>query len=637
MTNLFSHTNTSAQTLLFSTDAGANGVLAVSPPFLPGYKSLPNVVAGANRQMVNSDRRGLLFYIFPYLNMSGTDRINAYLGSRSAPVTSFDVGPYVNQLVPFHIPASILEQMYAVPSPLPNALPLYFTVDRISGNPAEDSLPLFLLYKPSGPGELDTRPDLPNNQGLALPAPSETIIDQTVINEGMFVTVPQYEHQTVGDTVYLAVGPLIVEMQVTALGDLLFELTPAFLASLPNTDRVSISYEIVDIVQNESGWSSAVVLTLKPTVVLLSAPIVNEADASHNVNYDALVGGDATVLLTGLFNVNDVVMLTLVMFTLAGDRIERIITWDVKATSRSLQFPIENAYIQNAIRGLIILSYTQQSAGVTRFSKSYTVTVSGLAPPAPAPTIDEQEGSELPADTSLAHVRIPRYWPLAAGATVQLLWQVTGENSVVHLYIFGQIINDVSQEIVFTVGSEFIKRFPGSPLTVLYKIENPGTSIVQSESLQIAIGQQMLVREITDFNDRTLNGWVAGPAAGDRDLSIRLARGSQNDYVLFNNTFTNASTGVLLKKSFSNLRRGASYRFRISAQRVIGDFAPPILHLSTSQGEASAPFTLNSLSWVFFSLDFIAQSTSIELLINSDQATGTGNDYEIDNIVVEAT
>lgn len=572
MTNLCTPTSTLYQTLMFSTDTDPMRVLAVSPPFLPGYKPLPDGVAGANRHMVNSDRLGLLFYIFPYLNMSATDRINVYFSSRPTPVASLDVGLYKDQLVPVHILASILEQLYATPTPMPNELLLHFTVDRISGNP-EKSPSLPLLYKPFGPGESDTRPDLPNNQGLALPAPSETIIDQTVIDEGMFVTVAQYEHQAVGDMIYLTVGPLILEMQVTALGDLLFELTPDFLATLPNTDRVSLSYEIVDIVQNESGWSSAVVLTLKPTVVLLSAPIVNEADAVNNVNYDALAGADATVLLTGLFNANDVVVLTLVMFTLAGDRVERTITQDVKATARSLQFPIENAYVQNAIRGSIMLSYTQRSAGITRLSKSCTVTVSGLALPAPAPQIDEQEGSELPSDTALAHVRIARYWPLATGATVQLFWQVTGSDGVIHLYIFGQIINDVSQEIIFTVGSEYIERFADSPLTVLYKIENPGKSLVQSESLQLAIGMtKTQVPTITSvINADTKIPVPDGGTTTAGNVAISGSASPEEWLVIFNGTTTVTEIQADSKGNWSHsLSVQASNIYQLTVQAQSG-------------------------------------------------------------------
>ena len=488
MNSLTVNNNASTQMLVFSTDADPMRLLADFPPFVPGYKSLPDNIAGVNRSMVSSDRRGLLGYVLPYLNMESTDQCRVYLGPRPTLVAGpFEVGAYVNQLVPFHVPAPTLEQMYASPSPIPAEQPLFVSIQRISEN--EKNFPaLSLLYKPFGPGEEDTRHDLPNNQGLPLPIPSETVIDKTVMEQGMYITVPRYELQAIGDRVYLAIGARELVMTVTEPGDLLFELTPDFLASLPSTDRVSISYEIVDIVENGSGWSSAVTLALKPTTVLLSAPLVDESDEKDNLDHDALGGAAATVVITGQFKPGDIVTLKVSMLTAAGDRVERILIETVKTTIRSLRIPLENAFIQNGIRGSMTLSYTKQSSGVTHNSKCTHVTISGQALTLPAPTIDEQIDEELPADTSPAHVQIAKYWPLREDAIISLYWQVTGTNGVEHLYIFRQIIKDIEQPIVFSIPSEYIDRFESSPLTVLYKIENPDQVAVQSESLQITIG-----------------------------------------------------------------------------------------------------------------------------------------------------
>jgi hypothetical protein len=61
---------------------------------------------------------------------------------------------------------------------------------------------------------------------------SEGFVDQTVIDDGMFVTVMQYFNQHIGDVVVLAFGSLLLETTVTALGDVMFELTPDQLATL---------------------------------------------------------------------------------------------------------------------------------------------------------------------------------------------------------------------------------------------------------------------------------------------------------------------------------------------------------------------------------------------------------------------
>ncbi|MHC8349095.1 Ig-like domain-containing protein [Pseudomonas sp. RT4P38] len=538
MNSLSGNSNAATQMLVFSTDADPLRVLADVPPFIPGYKSLANNVSGVNRNMVNSDRRGLLGYIFPYSNMDSTDEVRLYLGPRPTPVGEFFlVGKYVDQLVPFYIPAVLLEQLYASPVPMPDARSFYFSVKRPSEN-EKNSPPLPLLYKPFGPGELDTPPDLPNNQGLLPPDPSKTVIDKQVMEKGMSVTVPQYKHQAIGDVVYLAVGPRELTMTVTELGDLWFELTPEFLATLPNTDKVVLTYEIWDIVDNGSGWSLTVFLTLKPTEKLLTLPVIDEAEPGNpdNLKHDALNGETATVLLNEQFIAGDEVLLTIALSTAVGDRVERVLPLEVENSTRSLRINLENEFIQNGIRGSMILSYTRQRAGTTLHSESYSVTISGLALPAPPPTVTEQTGDELPADTELAHVQIPKYWPLAAGATVQLCWQVTGSDGVIHLYIFGQIINDVSQEIIFTVGSEYIERFADSPLTALYKIENPGKSLVQSGSLQLTIGKAVTLAPVIDaVKDADTNALITNGGGTNATRVTMTGTASPNEtLVIFN-------------------------------------------------------------------------------------------------------
>ncbi|WP_426234471.1 hypothetical protein [Pseudomonas sp. TWP3-2] len=490
-------TNGSTQVLVFSTEQDSLRVLADSPPLIPGAKLLPDGTFGVNRNMAQSDRRGLLGYILPYPKMDATDQCRVYLGSRPTLVSGpFPVGQYLNQLTPFHISRETLEQMFAAPAPLPNKLDLFFSIVRSSGN--EQVFPsLPMLYKPLGPGELDTRPDLPNNQGLLPLIPSETEIDKTVLANGMFATVPQWMHQVVGDLIYLAVGPLERCVTVTTLGDQLIELTSDFLTKLPNTDKVAFVYEIVDPVENGSGWSSPVFVRLRPTEALLVAPVIDQAEPGNpdNLAYESLNGETATVLLNEQFTAGDEVLLRVVLSTVVGDQVERLLPLQVKNSTRSLRIDLENEFIQNGIRSFVSLGYTRMRAGVTHHSKSYTMTISGVDLPAPAPTIDQLVGSELPSNTLEAHVKISTYWPLVSGAVISMHWQVTGANGVVQLYIFQQIINDIREQVVFNIAREYIAKFQGSPLTALYKIENPNKPTVQSKSLQVTIGAGGVLRE----------------------------------------------------------------------------------------------------------------------------------------------
>ncbi|UVM51677.1 hypothetical protein LOY38_06440 [Pseudomonas sp. B21-015] len=636
MTNLSENSNAATQVLVFSTDADPLRVLADVPPFIPGYKSLANNVVGVNRNMVNSDRRGLLGYIFPYFNMDSTDEIRLYLGSRPTPVGElFFVGQYVNQLVPFYIPTDLLEQMYASPAPMPDALSLYFSVKRPSEN-EKNSPSLPLLYKPFGPGEADTRLDLPNNQGLALPIPSETVIDKTVIENGMFVTVPRYEYQAIDDVVYLAVGPRELRMVVTALGDLLFELTPDFLATLPNTDRVALAYEIWDIVENGSGWSSAVFLALKPTEQLLIAPVIDQAEPGNpdNLKHHALNGETATVLLNEQFTAGDVVVLTIVLSTAVGDRVERVIPLNVRSNTRSLRIDLENEFIQNGIRGGMTLGYTRQRARDTRHSRSYTVTISGLVLPAPAPTIDEQKGEELPADTTLAHVRIPTYRPLVNGATVELYWQVTGTDGVAHLYIFRQVIIDATQPVIFTVKSDYIDRYGSSPLTVLYKIENPGKAVVQSEPLQITIGETVGWTDLHDTFQSNYGGWIPWNAA--RGGSIRNWAGVTAFFNFTDSGPVDQAAGAIFYRDVEF--PPGQYVCSIEACHIKEYPNPglrnPLLSVEDSAGSA---FLVHELpkNGVWYTLSIrltITQKQTRRLYLNNRQNISNGNDFGIRNV-----
>jgi hypothetical protein len=144
-----------------------------------------------------------------------------------------------------------------------------------------------------------------------------------------------------------------------------------------------------------------------------------------------------------------------------------------------------------------------------------------------------------------------------------------------------------------------------------------------------------LVYETTTFEDGTFGGWISGPAASDRrDLSIRLEQGNRR---IFNNTYTNNSAGIVLRKTFPNFKIGQRYQFSITAiTRYIGGTPNPgILSLSTSNEQITSPTTLPR-TWVSLSGIFTATSNSMELRVNSHQATHDGNDYEMDNFTIRA-
>lgn len=472
------------------------GALAVAPPYPPGYKPQSDGALGININMVHSDRDGLLVYILAYGSMAIGDYIKVYIETKNVPVAEFSVteahfdanGNAKN--IPFYIASNVMETRFL---PLQaNNLPLWFDVTRVSGNGTEGSPPVPLFYKYPAPGEADTDGGKPFNQGLKLPVASESIIDQTVIDEGMFVTVLAYFNQSIHDVVVLAFGTLLLEHIVTVLGDIVFELTPQMLASLAPTNSLVVRYVLFDSVENTSGWSDALILTAKPGTVLLIAPIFDQADLDNVVNHDGLMDDPLNVLVTGVFAAKDLIELELIGLTKGGDPIIQTFSRTLTAASRTVNFAVENEWVRNLIGGSARASYQLIRAGKTQFSKPADATFSGSSLPLGVPIVDPLVENKLPVDTTMATVQVAKYWPLKIGAIVKLNWQTTDQAGIKALFIFQLIVTDPTQPVIFQVPAKYIVPYANTPLTVQCTVTNPGEVEVFSNLLQLMFGEEAI-------------------------------------------------------------------------------------------------------------------------------------------------
>jgi hypothetical protein len=82
-----------------------------------------------------------------------------------------------------------------------------------------------------------------------------------------------------------------------------------------------VRWEVFDVVENASGWSDSLVLPFKPGIVLLAAPIFEQADIDNILHHDQLDGGTAGILVTGVFAANDRIELTLQGVTQGGETV----------------------------------------------------------------------------------------------------------------------------------------------------------------------------------------------------------------------------------------------------------------------------------------------------------------------------
>lgn len=481
------------QILVFPPGRGI-GVLSVSPPFPVNFKPQADGALGININMVYGDRKGLLVYILAYLNMVVGDSLRVFIDTDRVPVAELSVTDAhfddqgLAKNIPFYISAQNMEARFA---PLKNENKLlWFVVQRVSGNPAESSPRAPLFYKYPAPGEADTDGGKPFNQGLKLPVASETVVDQSVIAEGMTVTVAQYFNQSIGDVVVLAFGSLLFEIIVTALGDVIFELTPQQLASLAPTNSLVVRWEVFDRVENASGWSDSLNLAFKPGVALLNAPIFDQADIDNVIDHNALAGRPLDILVTGVFAKDDVIELTLEGLTRGGDPVTELKSQTLAVTSRSVKFTLDNEHVRNLIGGALHAHYQLIRTGKPQQSKPADATISGTSQLLGLPILEPLVDGKLPVDTAQATVRVAAYWPLKKGATVELRWQTTDRQGIVALFVFRQIVTDTTLPITFHVDANYIAPYANTPLTLQNTIANPGEVQVQSELLQSKIGEE---------------------------------------------------------------------------------------------------------------------------------------------------
>ncbi|WP_185045093.1 hypothetical protein [Pseudomonas brassicacearum] len=482
---------TNGQVVVFPPEPGI-GVLAVAPPYPVGFKPQNDGALGININMVHGDRDGLLVYILAYLNMAIGDYIRVYIETTNAPVAEFPVteahfdAEGIAKNIPFYIPTTVMEAKFLQSE----NKPFWFAMERVSGNGNEQSPPVLLLYKHPPPGEADPDGGKPFNQGLKLPVASESVVDQTVIDDGMFVTVLEYFNQSIGDVVVLAFGSLLLESTVTELGDVVFELTPELLAKLAPTNSLMVRWEVSDKVENTSGWSDALILTFKPGMVLLTAPIFEQADPDNVVNHDGLAGEAMVILVTGVFAIGDLIELTLEGLTKGGDPLTHTFSVRLAAASRSVDFPVSNEWVRNLIGGSARATYTLTKAGKTQRSKPADATFTGTSQPLGLPIVAPLVDNKLPVDTATATVQVAEYWPLKKGAIVKLYWQTTDQDGIKALFIFQQIVTDSTQPITFGVPAKYIAPYASTPLTVQSTVTNPGEVEVFSGLLQLMFGDK---------------------------------------------------------------------------------------------------------------------------------------------------
>ncbi|WJK11433.1 hypothetical protein [Pseudomonas fluorescens] len=488
---------TNQQVQIFPPPSGGIGALALSPFYITNHKPQPNGAMGVNVAMANSDLSGLLAWILPYVNMSIGDVIHVLLAPHPLPVAEITVGPeHFNdqgeaQPISFYISLSDLEFSFA-----PNSLTSLegkIVVKRISDN-SEESSPVGVLYKYPPPGPQDPDASTARNEAMSKPIVTDLVLDQTVIDNGTWVLIPQYPNQCIGDVVTVAFGPLLVSVTITAIGDVSIEIPAALLATLKPTDNLAVSWSVNDIVENFSKWSLPTPVKVIPGQSLLAAPFWDEADTENVLNHDLLLGSDTTVTATAVFAAKDRIDLSVEGHTSTGEVIVYTDSRTRTTAGRTQIFDIPNEFIRNTIGGELRAFFTVTKGTVTQQSKPADAIIIGTSQPLGLPTVTPLNAAgEVPEDAPTVAVEFAKYWPLKLGAKALCYWQTLSEAGTVTLQIFQQIITDEKLPIIFQIVNKFVAPYAGGPLSVKCEIKTPGEATVSSDLLQLQISAKKVI------------------------------------------------------------------------------------------------------------------------------------------------
>jgi len=146
-----------------------------------------------------------------------------------------------------------------------------------------------------------------------------------------------------------------------------------------------------------------------------------------------------------------------------------------------------------------------------------------------------------------------------------------------------------------------------------------------TENLRLGESQVPGFDDLADFKDRNWNGWEKGPAAADPKDMVIVNEGDL--WYLHNYTYTGDSAGRVLKKNYSGLATGRTYRFGMDVLRLNSSFATPKLSVRANGQVCIEPTDVTTRQWAWVGGTFIADSTEVEVEIVSHVATGQGNDY----------
>ncbi|MFJ7282853.1 hypothetical protein [Pseudomonas sp. NPDC099000] len=260
-----------------------DGAFAIFPILILGWHVVDYPTASYG---VNADETvgpGLGWWVlFPsYALMAAFDTLRLYMSTPLAPGQAADPADrgtliktetvprnHNNEDIVSFIPRTAVEK--------PGIHRMWYTVERTSGNGPERSEEITVWFKPTFPDSRDPNGNTPERVPLEAPR-FPAIIDKTMVEEGVDVTIPAWPIMTVGDVITLMFGNQIVEytLKPEEVGqNIVVFVSAAVLKLIGPADPLLVSYKIRDQVHNSSLTSKTGEGKLDPNLTYLEAPSV---------------------------------------------------------------------------------------------------------------------------------------------------------------------------------------------------------------------------------------------------------------------------------------------------------------------------------------------------------------------------
>lgn len=534
---------------------------------------------------------------------------------------------------------------------------VYLQVVRISGQASRSPTERYLVKK-THPAGIDRRPDIFGHDGLRVVAESLSEfspIDRITALTGMWVVMDRHANARENDRLQVWLDGIVTERRLSAAeaagpGPYRVFIPPTVFQNISQSGAVALISTVIDVAGNKPAgndiYSAPFMLSSELNPSLFDPPIfLVDGNETARLNLQTQGNLAFSVAATPPRSLRiavppNQIVVTLNLMRADGTRQTQRLPGLAHTRVLGETIALPNLLLTQLGEGFVQMSYEVISpAGVVLGrSGSTTVQVAGaplLTYPAPsfegtrgAQTINGQKYAATGAIVTVA------YSSMSASHLIRLRWRFPDGTFAVIATVPG----NASGFVHSAISPQIIAQSAGRVITLSYEVTT-GTGTITSETqaltFQSAIATvQPLIRDLTTFTDYSYNGWERGPAVPDaRDLSFILYNGRVN---LYNNTFTNNSAGVVLKKRFTNMQVGAAYLFSVNVMRWLNAYDPPIASLRTSQNDQSNPTVISALypNTQNLSLQIVARSADIEFQYYSNQPSGSGNDYMLTNFDV---